>query len=168
MKLLELFSGTGNLSRIARERGWETVTIDNDPAMEPDILADIREFETTKRYTLVWASPTCAEYTKDYLPFRGIRGNPDLTLWEACERLAKQGDYYCIENVMGARKFHGKENQHCGSRLFWTNLSPIQCPVKCYGKEKLFPQKDRWLLRSKLPDVLCNAVLDSVELGLFT
>ena len=43
MNSLELFSGTKSFSKVAKELGHETMTIDNDRSLEPDIVADIAQ-----------------------------------------------------------------------------------------------------------------------------
>ena len=67
MRSLELFSGTGSISKIMRERGWETVTLDADPKAHPDILCDIREWDFTEfprnYFDFCWASPVCTHYS---------------------------------------------------------------------------------------------------------
>lgn len=66
-RLLELFSGTGSISKVFRERGWECVTLDNDPKARPDILCDIRDwdFKVYPRgyFQYVHASPCCTHYS---------------------------------------------------------------------------------------------------------
>ena len=65
MRLLELCSGSGSLSRVARSRGWETLTLDNDPRTRPDLVADIREFDPAEHGDFDWvhASPPCQFYS---------------------------------------------------------------------------------------------------------
>jgi hypothetical protein len=67
MRSLELFSGTGSISKILRERGWECLTLDADPKARPDILTDIREWDYTafprNYFDFVWASPVCTMYS---------------------------------------------------------------------------------------------------------
>ena len=65
MKLLELCSGSGSLSRVARSRGWETLTLDNDPRTRPDLVQDIREFDPAAHGDFDWvhASPPCQFYS---------------------------------------------------------------------------------------------------------
>ena len=65
MRLLDLCSGSGSLSRVARSRGWETLTLDIDPRTRPDLLADIREFDPSEHGDWDWvhASPPCNYYS---------------------------------------------------------------------------------------------------------
>ena len=64
MKLLELFSGTGSVGRVARRLGWEVVSLDLKNA---DISTDILnwDFQTYEpnHFDFVWASPPCTEYS---------------------------------------------------------------------------------------------------------
>lgn len=64
MRVLELFSGTGEISRAFRERGHETITVDYNEDLEPDICKDIFDFTMYDlpvgwRPDVVWASPDC-------------------------------------------------------------------------------------------------------------
>ena len=64
-RLLELCSGSGSLSRVARARGWEALTLDIDPRTRPDLVQDIREFDPTAHGEFDWvhASPPCQFYS---------------------------------------------------------------------------------------------------------
>ena len=64
MRLLELFSGTGSVGRVARAHGWDVLSLDLKNA---DINADIqtwdyKQFEP-KHFDFIWASPPCTEYS---------------------------------------------------------------------------------------------------------
>jgi len=62
MKILELFSGTESFSKVARERGHETFTIDNNKQFKPDLCKNILEVKIKDipfKPTLIWASPPC-------------------------------------------------------------------------------------------------------------
>jgi len=63
MKLLDLFTGTGSVAKVARDLGYEVTTLDIDARCNPDICADVLEFDYTiwepGQFDIVWASPPC-------------------------------------------------------------------------------------------------------------
>jgi site-specific DNA-cytosine methylase len=66
MKTMELFSGTKSFSKVAKNRGHSTFTIDNDSKTYPDMLADIYKIsmgELPYRPDVLWASPPCTCYS---------------------------------------------------------------------------------------------------------
>lgn len=69
MKVLELFSGTASFSKVAKERGHETFTIDNDVQHNPDMVADILALtpemilERFGKPDVIWASPPCTTFS---------------------------------------------------------------------------------------------------------
>ena len=106
MRLLELFSGTKSVSRVAKELGWETVSLDIDPRHEPDLLVDILRFDETTYprdyFDFVWASPDCASYSRARSNAKIPR---DEAMMVADKLLAKTrqikdyfGCHFCIEN----------------------------------------------------------------------
>ena len=67
MKLLELFSGTGSVGTVAKEMGWEVVSLDIDPKCEATHVADILSWDhrlyPRGHFHFVWASPVCTHYS---------------------------------------------------------------------------------------------------------
>ena len=64
MKLLELFSGTGSVSKVAKELGFDVVSLDlKDANINTDILNwDYKQFNRNN-FQIIWASPPCVEYS---------------------------------------------------------------------------------------------------------
>jgi hypothetical protein len=67
MRVLELFSGTKSVSKVCREHGYETISLDLDPTYSPDLLMDIMDFDETlwprDHFHFIWASPPCESYS---------------------------------------------------------------------------------------------------------
>ena len=68
MKLLDLFTGTGSIAKVARELGYEVVSLDIDPKCNPDICADITEFDYQSQFEpgdfeVIWSSPPCETFS---------------------------------------------------------------------------------------------------------
>ena len=66
LKILELFSGTESFSKVARERGHETSTVDSDSQFNPDLCKDILEVtpeEIPFKPDVIWASPPCTKFS---------------------------------------------------------------------------------------------------------
>ena len=65
MKLLELFSGTGSVGTVAKDMGFEVVSLDLKNA---DINWDVMKWDYTpypiNHFHIIWASPPFTEYSK--------------------------------------------------------------------------------------------------------
>jgi site-specific DNA-cytosine methylase len=68
MRLLELFSGTGSVSKAVGEKYTEIISIDILTKFKPTISTDILTWDYTiyprDHFHTIWASPPCTEYSK--------------------------------------------------------------------------------------------------------
>ena len=107
-RLLELFSGTQSVSKIAKTLGgWETLSLDLDPRFSPDLCMDILDFDETQYpkdyFAFVWSSCPCEAYsqarTKAKIPVDEAMATSDKLVKKTREII----DYFgcaawCIEN----------------------------------------------------------------------
>jgi site-specific DNA-cytosine methylase len=64
MKILELFSGTGSISKVVKEKGYDVISLDLKNA---DININILDWDykiyQPGYFNIIWASPPCTEYS---------------------------------------------------------------------------------------------------------
>lgn len=111
MKTIELFSGTKSFSKVAKEYGFETLTIDNNKELKPDIVNSILNIEFLKT-DILWCSPPCTAFSvasmgkhwnkEDRSP-KSDTAKFGLELLEHTIFLIKKSDiaYWYIENPRG-------------------------------------------------------------------
>lgn len=137
--MLDLFSGLGGASQAMKERGWTVWTVELNPKLKPDIVADVRHLPLRPfPVDLLWASPPCEQYSRkwQFAAWHPNAPDPDLSIWQsALDTIAEwQPRYYCIKNVWAAQKAWGKATFHFGSRYLWTNIpllgQPDRRPIK--------------------------------------
>lgn len=68
MKVLELCSGIGNISRSFRNKGHKAISIDIDPQFNSSLVIDIRHHDLDKLFNkgyfdIIWCAPECNSYT---------------------------------------------------------------------------------------------------------
>ena len=67
MKLLNLFSGTGSVSKPWRAKGHEAWDVDVDSRFSPETCEDILQWDYTMLPFIpdvIWSSPPCTEYSR--------------------------------------------------------------------------------------------------------
>ena len=67
MRIWDLCSGTGSVSRVWREAGHETLTVDYNPKCGADICTDLMTWDYTdfalEPPDFIWCSPDCTQYS---------------------------------------------------------------------------------------------------------
>jgi hypothetical protein len=125
-RLLELFSGTQSVSRVARRLGWETVSLDIDPANSPDLCCSVLDFDETAwprdSFTFVWASPPCESYSSANNRF-ATDPDHEVAMAAADELIRKTArilqHFSCawvVENPLGSRLWRREVAQLLGGR----------------------------------------------------
>ena len=164
--MLDLFAGLGGASRAFRERGWEVVTVDNDPRFGCTETADLSSWSWPgRRPTLVWASPPCTEFSRESMPWCRTGNTPSMALVLAAVRIVRecQPDWWVLENVLGSAKYIAPllgEPTVCGPFFLWGQFPPFRCRVRGF-KEKL--SSARRAERAQVPRALSAALLGAVE-----
>ena len=111
MRLLELFSGTKSVSKVARELGWQTLSLDICPRHSPDLCMDILLFDETRYpkdyFDMIWASPDCRAYsvarTNAKIPQDEAMAASDKLVAKTLQIVSHFGCAYCIENPATSR-----------------------------------------------------------------
>ena len=67
MRVLNLCSGTGSVSKPFIDAGWDVVEVDWDPAHGPTHCVDLMSWDCpyeAGHFDVVWASPDCTQYSR--------------------------------------------------------------------------------------------------------
>ena len=99
MRLLELFSGTGSVGKVAKELDYEIVSLDiNDykgkfiPTHKEDIMTwDYKQYDKDY-FDVLWASPPCIYYSTLQFAWRGRKKKDGIFTIEKHENLMKLAD----------------------------------------------------------------------------
>ena len=118
MKILELFSGSGNISRAFTQTGHEAYTVDRDSQHNPTLRANIADLTASDLITLcngdrpdvIWASPDCATYSTNAISYHRNGTEPISEYARFCDNVnihllnlikELQPKYWFIENPIG-------------------------------------------------------------------
>jgi hypothetical protein len=128
MLILDLCCGLKGASEPMKRRGWEVITLDNNPTFSPDIVADITRWSYQgETPDLVWASPPCDEFSREFMPWSRTSNPPDLSIYEACKRIIAetQPSFWIIENTRGAVPYFGKPSAIYYPYYLWGFFPPL-------------------------------------------
>jgi len=106
--LLELFSGTGSIGKVAKKLGLEVISIDIVEKFKPSIVADLLTFDykTLPIPDYIWASPPCTSFSKLVCSHK----NPsrDCKTLKPLNETAKLGDKLLIRTIKIIKYFQSK------------------------------------------------------------
>ena len=149
MKILELYSGTGTFSKVAKELGHEVYTIDNNSKCNPDKCIDILKLKIKDipfKPDFIWASPPCTDYSHakrtgtNYIELSNM-----LVIKAISLILALKPKYWVIENPQtGTLKF-----QYFIAEIPYTDIDYCR-----YGKP--FRKRTRLWNNFNFKGLLCN------------
>jgi hypothetical protein len=154
--MLDLFSGKGGASKAMRARGWDVVTVDNEAAFNPDIIADLTTWSWTGGpIDLLWASPPCQEFARESMPWAKT-GKPRT--WIVKEIKPR---WWILENVKGAQPYLGKARWVRNPVYLWGEFPAIYLgPIKPW-KQRLSSRADA--RRAQMPYELSHAIAQAIE-----
>lgn len=172
MLMLDLFAGLGGASAAMRDRGWDVVTVDNDPRFGCTHTADLLTWSHTgPTPDLVWASPPCTEFSRESMPWCRTGKLPSLELVRAARRLVSEAGprWWVLENVRGAVKWLtpvlGECRQSYGPFFLWGQFPPFEVRVRKRKKESM---SSSWRAeRARVPYELSVSLARACESCLF-
>ena len=181
-KMLDLFSGLNGASQAFEAAGWEVVTVDINPDLNPTITCNIEDLWLTKEFKswsknefdLIWASPPCVEFYKVSAPWFEEYGNtPSLDLVECAKSIINilQPKYWVIENTKSGmpwiKKILGQPRQNInGVYYLWGEYPLFDAKVSQNHKASNDPGGHdplRSNKRAKIPLEISRALLDVIE-----
>ena len=124
--LLELFSGTQSVSRVARRLGWDSVSLDICPRHGPDLCMSVLDFQeqaySRDHFDLVWASPPCETYSCANNRF-ATDPDHEVAMARADELVRKTARIlrhfsaaWVVENPLGSRLWRREVARELGGR----------------------------------------------------
>lgn len=166
MRMYDLCSGLEGASAAMKERGWDVKSVETDPRFRPTIVADVRTLAPVPGLDLAWASPPCLEFSRESMPWCRTGAQPDMSIVDGCWRFIRESQprFWAIENVLGAVRWFepllGPFTHHFGPFYLWSNLPPLDVPVRPFKERLASHQKAE---RARVPYALSLAVALTVE-----
>lgn len=169
MLMLDLCAGLGGASQAFRDRGWQVITLDNNPAFGCDITADLREWSWQgAQPDLIWLSDPCTEFARESMPWSRNGIAPDLSIVLAGLRIIRESTprFWARENVRGSvrwvRPFLGAPREIHGPFFLWGNFPPLGRPRLSMRKKESY-SSTQVAERAKVPYALSLAMALAIE-----
>lgn len=158
---IDLFCGLGGWTEGLLAEGYDVVGFDIERRAYPAqlVIQDVRTLSGSqfRRATIIVASPPCDDFSRWDQPWPNViknRRDPDLSLWRAAERIAREaGVPLIIENVRGAQKFMGTAAAHFGKQYLWGDVPALLPPIlgQNFGRQKQSLSSTAKAERAKIP-----------------
>jgi hypothetical protein len=170
--MVDLGAGLKGSSRVMKERGWDVITLDINPAFECDVTADVRTWHYTglRRPDLLWFSMPCTEFSRESMPWCKTGIAPDMSLIYACLRIRDEMQplNWIGENVRGAIKYFkplmGNYRFRAGPFFLWGEFPPLgKVDMRTFRKKESYWSKHQAEDRAVIPYSLSRAVAVAIE-----
>ena len=101
MNVLELFSGTGSVSKCCNELGWNAVSVDinGNPTHKCDVLQFDYHQYPKDYFSIIWASPPCSHYSKLQDSWMGRMRKGQIYTKEIQEQEMKEDDKLVLKTL---------------------------------------------------------------------
>lgn len=165
MLMLDLCCGLKGASQAMRARGWRVITLDIDERFQPDIVADLREWEYEgPQPDLIWISPPCTEFSRESMPWCRTGRAPDLSIVQAAKRIVQtvQPRAWVLENVRGAQAYLGPAREIHGPFYLWGSFPALGRPRLNLRKKESYSSTQE-AERAKVPYALSEALAIAIE-----
>ena len=163
--MLDLCCGLKGASAAMQDRAWRVITLDIDPCFNPDIVADVRTWSWRgDKPDLIWASPPCDEFSREFMPWSRIGKKPDLSIVEGCKRIIGESNprYWIIENTRGAVLYLGKPAAVLYPYYLW-GFFPVLPDCKPNFPHKELLSSTMAAERARIPYKLSALIADAIE-----
>ena len=157
MKVLELFAGTQSVGKVARELGFEVISLDRD--MDADIKTDIMNWDYTqldpKEFDVIWASPPCTEYSRAKTTgVRDIEGANKIVQQTLDILEYFEPKYWMLENPQSGLL----KDQLCMYGLPFTDVDYCKYGMRYRKRTRIWNNMTAWKQRP-----LCTRDCDSMD-----
>ena len=79
--MIELCSGSGIMSKTFKEHDYKTITIDNNPTLNPDLCLDVSKLQLCDlpdKIDVIWFSPPCTSYSIAGIRYHRVKVGEEL------------------------------------------------------------------------------------------
>lgn len=176
VKVLELFSGTGSIGKVAKARGWEVVSLDLETKFKPDIKADIMVWDykvyPVGHFDIITASPVCLWWSvlRNSCIGREIKAHPGVKLTK--ELIQQDIDRYGKPMVLKVLEiieylkplFYTIENPQTGRmKEFLSNLPHYDADYCKYSNWGYKKRTRFWTNITNFTPLLCKYDCDNMD-----